>query len=363
MRRDLVFRDVEQASLIARFLGCLLGIGLASVGFGTWSLVLQYVSMLVIQPVVLFHRSRWRPRLRRSFSSLHSIWQFAMPYAIMHSLNAARITGFQLMIAAFLDLTSAGYMNVAFRMTTTLQIGFTTSFVNLGLPLLARQQHSKILMEAAFLTLTRLVMLTTIPAFVGLALTANELVPILLGTEWSRTVPLVQLLATGAAISFLRFPASTMLRALGYVRYSFASYAFQLLFTLAGVVLLHRLNRLDTHLAALLWMLPAVVQLPLAFFCVHEVTTIKYRVLLGSLIPIISASAAMVVVVVEIAGRVECDSSVSRFIVEAACGAATVALVLLALDNRGRATLVAALKKSLARGCAGAMGWATRRGR
>ncbi len=343
MRRDMVFKEVAHASLTGRLVGSVLGLALAALGLGARSLVGQYLCIAILQSWMLYRQFDWRPRLRGSFGTLWPICRFALPYAAMHSLVALRLQGFLMMVAGFMGLTAAGFINVAFRLTTTPQVVLTTAFTNLGLPLLARHQTPGPEQERAYLQVTQLVMATTIPAFVGLALTAQDLVPILLGAAWIPVVPMVQIVALGAAVSFLRFPASSMLRALGYVRYSFASSCFQLVFTLAGLLLLHHEDMMG---AVLLWVLPTLVQLPATLFVVHRVGKIRLRVVCGSLLPSLVASAAMAVVVTAVAQAMQTQPSLYRLVAEVMSGAMTAIVVLLLADSRSRTLVLVRLRKA-----------------
>jgi O-antigen/teichoic acid export membrane protein len=343
MRRDLVFREVAHASLAGRLIGSVLGLVLAYIGLGAWSLVWQFTAVAVVQSIMMYRVSGWHPRLRGEFAALWPICRFAVPYAVMHSLVALRIQGFLMMVAAYMGLTAAGLVNVAFRLTTTPQIILATAFTNLGLPLLARHQRAAPQLEEAFRVLTQIVMSITIPAFVGLALTANDLVPILMGDRWTAVIPLVQVLAVGAAVSFLRFPASTLLRALGHVRYSFASAAFQLGFTLLGMLVL---APQDMRVAVWLWVLPVALQLPLCCLAVCRVSAIGLRTLIASLLPALVATAAMAVVVTTVAQALQGEAAWYRLVAEVACGAATAIVILLIADGRSRAYIAGVLRKA-----------------
>jgi polysaccharide transporter, PST family len=185
MRRDLLFSEIAQGSLVGRLTGCTIGLGMAYSGFGAVSLVAQAVSDLALQSMMLMARSRWRPKPSLNIAKLVTLCRFALPNAIVHSIAAARLQGYLLMITGFISLTATGFVNVAFRITYTPQIILATNFTHLALPILARHQNSPQEMEGAFCLVTRLVLSVTVPVFIGLALVAEDAVPLLLGGEWT----------------------------------------------------------------------------------------------------------------------------------------------------------------------------------
>ncbi len=336
MRRDLIFREVAHASLAGRLVGTVAGLVLAASGMGAWSLVIQFTLIAVLQACVLYGVSGWRPRPRARFGILWPICRFAVPYAFMHSVVALRLQLYLMLVAGIMGLSAAGFMNVAFRLTTTPQIVLTTALTNLCLPLLARHQDRAGELARSFGVVTRMVMSTTIPAFIGLALTARDLVPVLLGATWLTVIPLVQVLAVGAALGFLRFAASSTLRACGHVRYSFASSVFQLAVTVPGLLLLRPLGLMD---AVWLWVLPAAVQLPVTFVALYRECRIGPRAALLPLLPGLAATAAMAVVVLALAAALQDQPVLLRLAGQIGGGAAAAGVVLALADGEARAYL------------------------
>jgi PST family polysaccharide transporter len=342
-RRDLIFRDVAQASLVGRMFGCAAGLSLAILGFGAWALVAQYTCDIIVQTLLLFGRSGWWPRPRRRFRILMPIIRFALPYAVRQALAGVRIQGFLMMVAWFQSLTAAGFVNVAFRITTTPQILLDAAYTNLCLPVLAKDQGSGPALERSFLLVSQMVLSLAIPAFVGLALAAKDLVPILLGAEWITVIPLVQIVAVGAAITFLRFPASAALRALGYVSFSFASASFQLVFTLLGIFVLrpHSLEAIVWF-----WVLPTVVQLPATLLVLARVSTIRCRTIIGSFVTVFVATGIMSIVVLTVSEQMQHQAMLIRLLAEIASGAITAGTILVLSDGRSRSMLVSVLRRA-----------------
>jgi PST family polysaccharide transporter len=336
LRRDLDFRSVARANLAGRVVGCTSGLILAATGFGVWGLIAQFVVGLATATIVLFQQSGWRPRLRNDFRTLWPVCRFALPYALMHSLVALRIQAFLFLVTAFMGLAVTGYINVAFRLTFTPLLLLADAFTNLGLPWLARHQREPVQLRHAFAHFTQLVQAITLPVFIGLALTAGDVVPTIVGAQWNPVIPLVQVAAIGAAVSFLRFPASTALRALGYVRYSFASSSFQFVFTVVGMMILQPRHPL---LAMWLWVLPTFAQAPLAVLALRRVSPIGARFVVNSLIPVAVATLSMSLVVLGVTQMLQTDLPAIRLVAIVASGSLTVLLILFVVLRPRRAYL------------------------
>jgi O-antigen/teichoic acid export membrane protein len=330
MRRDLLFSEIAQSSLVGRLTGCTIGLGMAHGGFGAVSLVAQAVSDIALQSVMLMARSRWRPKPSLNVAELVTLCRFALPNAIVHSIAAARLQGYLLMITGFASLTATGFVNVAFRITYTPQIILATNFTNFALPILARYQSASPKMEEAFRLVTRLVLSVTVPIFIGLALVADDVVPLLLGREWISIVQPVQIMAVGVAIIFLRFPASLVLKALGNVRLSLLSNLFQTTVVLLGMAVL---QPQDLSAVVALWVLPSIVQLPVALIVAKCVSRLSWRAIAIDFLPIFVSILAMTITVTALAGIADTKPSPVRLASRIAFGAGAYAVTLLLTDH------------------------------
>ena len=267
LRREMDYKIVAAPSVAAKLFSSLIGLAAAFAGAGAWSLIIQFVAGAVIQATGLLLASNWRPPLQFSIKALAPIWGFALPYAVMHTLVGLRIQGFTALAAAFGGLASAGYINVAFRLTLAPQLILATTLTNLGLPLLSQHQNDRPALLGAYHRLNKLTALTFPVAFLGVAVCADPLVRVLLGTQWLPSIVPIQIFAAGGAVYFLRMPSTLLLRALGQVRYSLLNAIMHIVITLGIMVCL----RSDSAVVeSLLWVAPLVPLMPLTFYIVQR---------------------------------------------------------------------------------------------
>jgi O-antigen/teichoic acid export membrane protein len=336
LRRDMRFRDVARASVIGRVVGCMVAIAFAYVGFGLAGLVAQTTATAMAQATILFATGNWRPRLRLSFSALGPLLRFALPYAFMHTIVAARVQGFALIVASLMGLSAAGFVNIAFRLTTTPQIALLTTFTNLCFPLLAQQKASRWDLQRAFTVSSKLIATATFPMFIGLALVADDFVPLLLGPGWGPSAFLVKVIAIGAALGFSRTSGSLLLRALGYVRYSFWNASFQLAVTVGGLLLL---RPTDPVVAVGLWILPIGIQLPITWFVLWRTGRIALEEQARGFLPALAATCAMAAAVVIAKDQAATSSELVRLIASVMAGGAAYLIAIVLLDDEIRAMI------------------------
>ena len=65
--------------MISATIGAVIGLTLALMGYGVWSLVLMYIGRSVVEAVVILVGCGWAPRLRYSHRSCKELFAFAWP--------------------------------------------------------------------------------------------------------------------------------------------------------------------------------------------------------------------------------------------------------------------------------------------
>jgi O-antigen/teichoic acid export membrane protein len=344
-RREMDYKLVAAPSVAGKLISAASGLTMAAMGFGPWSLVTQFVVAAFVQSMGLLLISGWRPRLRFSIASLKPLWAFALPYAVMHTLVGLRIQGFVTLTAAFGGLATAGYVNVAFRLSLTPQIMLATSLTNIGLPLLAREQHNRKRLEEAFHRLNRMVAFGFPMAFLGLACCASPIIHVLLGAQWLPSVIPIQVFSVAAAVYFIRMPSSLLLRALGYVRYSLMNAIMHLVMML-GAMLWLRPN--TAVVASVLWILPLVPLVPITFYVVRRQLGLSIISQLAGLMVPIGCSAAALAVLAVVAVLLHPASEVVMLAALVSTGMVSYFALVLMFDSEVR-DLVSSLHRSLFR--------------
>lgn len=354
LRRKFQYRAVAIPSVLGRLGGTAIGLGLAFAGAGAWSLVALYVAGVIIQAISLQSTAAWIPRFKISFRDLGPYWRFALPYAMMHSLVGVRIQAFTAMVAAFMGLSAAGFMNVAFRLTLTPQILLVTSLTNIGLPMLARHQDTPEGLQRAYYRLNRLVAMIVLPAFLGLAAAADRIVPVFLGSSWNASIWPIRIVATVAAIYLMRVPSALVLRAMGHVKYSLTNAIYHIVATLGAMAIL----RPSTPVyASLIWAAPLAPLLVATLFVVRRETGIPILGQIRSVLGPFIAAFIMALAVAQVDGVIWTPSPLLELGISISTGVTIYASLILLLDRsvrrEVRAVLVRVRRRLLANGIGG----------
>jgi lipopolysaccharide exporter len=193
LRRALRFRELSVISVGAYVFGYLVvGVGLALLGAGVWSLVAGTVTSTAIRAV-------WQYAILRHSLRPVGHWR---PYQTVCGYGA------RLSVALVLDYIggSLGTFTVA-RIATTAVVGqysranylvfqplgnyLSAAMANVMFPILSRIQGDITRLRRGYLTMTSLSALLLFPVCVGMAVAAPELVAVVLGPQWGPAARLV----------------------------------------------------------------------------------------------------------------------------------------------------------------------------
>ncbi|MBE7381355.1 MAG: lipopolysaccharide biosynthesis protein [Leptolyngbya sp. SIO1E4] len=215
LERHFAFRAIAVRWLIGVLVGGAIGIAMALAGFGAWSLVVQQLVQESIGVLVLWKASHWRPRLRFSPTHLRHLFGFGVNILILNFLNYFnnRINDF--LIGYFLGPIALGYYTIAYRIlqAATQLLVRTSSAVSL--PTFSRLASDPERLKGAFYKATRLTSAVALPAFMGMAVLAPELIEILFGKQWLPSTPLLQILVVAGIFRSVTFFKNAVFMAMG----------------------------------------------------------------------------------------------------------------------------------------------------
>lgn len=189
-QRALDFRTpalVEGGGALAQS-GAMLALALA--GFGVWALALAQLVGSVARALGYVLANRWLVapdfRLWRSAGLVRFGWVVTLNGILFFFLTQAPVmAGGRLMSAAEIGLYSTAFFLAALPASRFLPL-----LSDVGLAAYARARDEPGAVARGFRLVTRVVALGTFPLFAGLAATAPDAAPVLLGRQWLAAAPL-----------------------------------------------------------------------------------------------------------------------------------------------------------------------------
>ncbi|MFM5901624.1 MAG: MOP flippase family protein [Dolichospermum sp.] len=194
LQRNLNFKPLAIRSLIATLGGGVIGVSMALMGFGVWSLVCQQLANGIIQVLVLWTSSDWRPRLSFSPKHFRDLFSFGMNVLGINILNFVVTNGDNLLIGYFLGPVPLGYYNLAYRLLTTLAQLFIGVASSTAMPIFSSIQDDLPRLRKVLYEFVELSNTIAFPVFLGMSVLAPELVIVIFGEQRKASIPVMQIL-------------------------------------------------------------------------------------------------------------------------------------------------------------------------
>lgn len=214
LRRQMDFRPLAIRTMVSVLAGGVVGVVMAVQGMGVWALVAQQVTTGVMELVVLWSVSGWRPRLRFSSRCAKELLGFSAGSSLASFGVFINNRSDALLIGLFFGPAAVGLYRFASRWVDMLIEVSVRSLQAVSLPELSRFQDERERFDERLLAVLGLSSLLALPALGILAAASGPLMA-LVGPEWSdAVVPLQILCGVGAAKALVLFNGP-MLQALG----------------------------------------------------------------------------------------------------------------------------------------------------
>ncbi|WP_138497542.1 lipopolysaccharide biosynthesis protein [Nostoc sp. PA-18-2419] len=193
-QRKLAFKSLAIRSLVAVIIGGIVGVTMAFMGFGVWSLVGQQLTNSFAQVLVLWWVSDWRPGFRFSSQHFKELFAFGVNVMGMNLFNFLNRRSDDFLIGYFLGSTALGYYSVAYRLLLNLTQLLTVIVSKVSLTTFSKLQEEPERLRSALYKGIQLTSLITFPGFMGTVILAPEIVLVIFGEKWSPSIPVMQVL-------------------------------------------------------------------------------------------------------------------------------------------------------------------------
>lgn len=259
--REHRFRLLALRLLLGQPLALLAGLLLAVGGFGAWAMVGAQVVGTAATFLLMAQATRrgFRPKL--DFAALRALWPVALPQMAGAAVHLGRYRIFLLALGFIVPQPVLAVSHFAFRLLDAALSVVGRSIGRLAMPRLCALQQDRAALAVAYGELAQLQALLGLPICLGIALTAPDLVQVLLGPAWAGTAAATQVAALAAMATLLHGDPGSLFVATGKARRNLGLALAALILPLAALLLF----RPDTpQEVAIVWsaqslMLPPVI--------------------------------------------------------------------------------------------------------
>lgn len=188
LQKKLNYALLTKITISSSIFSGVFGITLALYGAGVWSLVIQNLSLGIVNSVLLWMFSSWRPSWSFSFKALRNLWRFGFHIFLVSIMNAV-FGRIDMMVAGKLVFpTTLGYYDRAKALNQMIYSYIAGSLMSVLFPVLSKVQNDlerfKNIVIKIYAILTFFIFFT-----IGIFyLNAEELITILYSVKWLPSV-------------------------------------------------------------------------------------------------------------------------------------------------------------------------------
>jgi O-antigen/teichoic acid export membrane protein len=214
-QRDLAFKPLAIRSLAATIAGGVVGVAMALLGYGVWSLVGKQLANGLAQVFFLWWASSWRPKFKVSRKHFNDLFSFGIKVTANKALYFFGSRSDDFLIGYYLGSVALGYYTIAYRLLLIMTDLLTTFMTKVAMPIFSKLQEDRERLKSAFYNVSQFTGLFSFPIFLGMAVLAHELVQNLFGSQWLPSVPVMQVLAFVGILQSIEFFNGVVITSIG----------------------------------------------------------------------------------------------------------------------------------------------------
>jgi len=194
MNKELDFKSPFYAELFSGIISSALGIYLALIGFGVWSLIYSQAVGWILNTIVIWLLSDWTPKLLFNLKSVKELWSFGSKSALTTLIDVFFNRIDTVVIGKLFDAATLGvFYKAKSLLRLAVQYGFG-AFSAILFPAFSKVNDNPDLQKKILLKILSFAGFTTFLISGLILINAKEIITILYTVKWIEAVPLLKIL-------------------------------------------------------------------------------------------------------------------------------------------------------------------------
>lgn len=192
LQKAMNFKPLAILTLIATALSGVIGVTMAYMGFGVWSLVAQTLSATLIRVIIFPFFTQWHPNKPFNMVSFHHLWGYGSKILVTGVFEVILRNLSNILIGRFYDKEQVGYFSKARSFADVPAMMLSSVLSTVTFPLLSEIQNDKARHTAVYNKVNYNSILITFPFMILMVLLARPIVIILFTDKWAPCIPMLQ---------------------------------------------------------------------------------------------------------------------------------------------------------------------------
>lgn len=200
LTKRIDFKTQTIITLIASITSGIIGIVMALLGCGVWSLVAQLLSLQGLRTVLLWFINHWTPQLRFSINSFKDLFGFGWKMMISNVLDNIWKELYQVVVGKFYSSATLGQYTRAKQFSQLFSNNLTTVIQRVTYPVLSNIQDDKTRMVSAYRRIIKITMFITAVSMLALGAVSGPLIYCLIGPKWNEAATYLPLICIAGSL-------------------------------------------------------------------------------------------------------------------------------------------------------------------
>jgi len=194
LTREMNFKTQAFISIPSTVTGGVVGVVLAYLGFGVWSLVWSYLTTSVVNTIQLWIYSKWSPLLVFKREKFISHFNFGYKLTLSGLLESIFNNIYLIVIGKYFSVAQVGFYTRAETMKQLPVINISTTLQKVTFPIFSSIQDDDVRLKRIYKQLMEIVIFVIAPVLIFLAILAEPTFRFLFTEKWLPAVPYFQIL-------------------------------------------------------------------------------------------------------------------------------------------------------------------------
>lgn len=194
LTKSINFKTQTKITLIASVSSAIVGVSMALLGYGVWSLVMQSLTTQIISTALLWLFNKWIPKLKFSFVSFHELFGFGWKIMVSRLIDTIWKELYQVVVGKFYNPATLGQYTRAKSFSQLFSSNLTNVIQRVTYPVLSNIQDDKERMTVAYRRIIKTTMFITAVCMFFLGAISEPLLYCLIGPKWNEAATYLPLI-------------------------------------------------------------------------------------------------------------------------------------------------------------------------
>ena len=257
--KRMEFKKFFYATLSGTIVSAIIGISMAVLGFGVWALACQYISLTLVNTIVLKLIVPWKYKPYYSHKLAVPLIKYGSNVLLATLMDTLYLEVRSLIIGKKYDTAALAYYNRGEQFPKLIALNMATTIDGTLMPAFCKIQDNIDTLRNAFRRSIQVSTTVVAPLMIGMAVVAKPMIIAVLTEKWVEAVPYIQIYCVSYMFNPLQSASNQIIKAVGKSRLFLYLDIFKKVIFLISLLFAINLGPIHIALTAVIVMVVSVV--------------------------------------------------------------------------------------------------------